>query len=74
VIYTYYEMGFHPKTDKQSATVVAITVLLPGLSSALLTIFAKTKKQYSAASLLAKTTMAGGLILCVVAGKYLWFC
>lgn len=74
VIYTYYEMGFHPKENKQSATVVALTVLLPGLASAFLTVVAKSKKQYAAASLLAKTTMAGGLILCVVAGKYLWFC
>lgn len=74
VVFTYYKMGFSPTQNQPSALVLGATVIAPGLSSALITLFAKTKRQYGLASLLAKATMAGGLILCVIAGKYLWFC
>lgn len=74
VVYTYFRMGFDPVGNRESAIALSICVLLPGLASALTTLFAKGKKHYSAASFLAKTTMAGGLVLCVLAGKYLWYC
>ncbi len=74
VSFAFFRVGLHPSTDVNAAITLSACVLLPGVLTILLSLFARKKSHYTIASLLAKTTMAGGLVLCVLAGNYLWSC
>lgn len=74
VSFAFFRVGLQPSTDIKAALALAGCVLIPGLLTILISLFARKKSNYSIASLLAKTTMAGGLVLCVLAGNYLWSC
>jgi 4-hydroxybenzoate polyprenyltransferase len=70
----FYRVGLHPGTDINAALALAACVIIPGMLTIFISLFARKKSHYSIASLLAKITMAGGLVLCVLAGNYLWSC
>jgi 4-hydroxybenzoate polyprenyltransferase len=70
----FFRVGLHPSTDIKATIALAACVLIPGLLTIFISLFARKKSHYTIASLLAKTTMAGGLVLCVLAGNYLWSC
>lgn len=47
---------------------------IPACTSIIYALRGKSKHDYTQASLFSKTTMAGGIILCIAAGSLLWTC
>jgi hypothetical protein len=74
VSHSFYRVGLHPGTENNAALALAACVIIPVMLTIFISLFARKKSHYSIASLLAKITMAGGLVLCVLAGNYLWSC
>ncbi len=72
--FVFTEAGLSIKKDVNASVFTLILVILPGTFTIMRTLSARSKNHYSVASLLAKTTMAGGIILCLLAGTYLWSC
>lgn len=74
VYFVFSEAGMSISEDPKAAIFILALVVAPGTLTILQALRARTKSHYTLASLAAKSTMAGGIILCVLAGLYLWRC
>jgi len=73
-IFLFYKTGLDWKTDTTASALLFLCTILPGLITIIFSSFSRRKKHYTIASASAKLTMAGGLVLCILAGTYIWVC
>jgi 4-hydroxybenzoate polyprenyltransferase len=70
VSYFYHSLGYRLLDNLLESAGVVILVILPGLISIYFGLSSKHKIAYTKASLFAKLTMGGGIILCALAGYF----
>jgi 4-hydroxybenzoate polyprenyltransferase len=68
--YFYHSLGFRLVEHITPSISVVLLVVLPGLISVYFGLSSKNKIAYTKASLFAKLTMGGGIILCALAGYF----
>ncbi|MFM1998391.1 MAG: hypothetical protein RL204_338 [Bacteroidota bacterium] len=70
VSYFYHSLGYRLLENLIESAGVVILVILPGLISIYFGLSSRHKIAYTKASLFAKLTMGGGIILCALAGYF----